>query len=170
MQLLQKQYDHLTTKSKDEILKALHKRIETQKADKSFFKWDLINYQSFKITGDRIEVERTPSILTPFKSIGTIYYDLIANDLGTKIRCTIEPVNKYALLLSSCMFSFFLLIFSAFTLVSLSNDIVKAMIIVAFAWTIVLGFSYLSLRLSRSGLEEYSRTILSDLGLKSSSR
>lgn len=170
MQLLQKRYDHLTNKSKDEIIKALLQRIEAQKADKSFFKWDLVNYQNIKIVGDRIEIERTPSILTPFKSIGTIYYDLIANGSGTKIKCTIEPFNKYALILSSCMFSFFLIIFSVFILVSLSDEILKAIIIVTIAWAVVFGFSYLSLRLSRSGLEVYSKNVLHDLGLKSSSR
>ena len=170
MQLLQKQYDHLTNKSKEEIIKELLHRIKAQKADNSFFKWDLVNYQSFKIVGDRIEVERTPSVLTPFKSIGTIYYDLISNDNGTKIKCTIEPFNKYALILGSCMFSFFLLLFSAFILVSLRNEIFKAIIIVVIAWTVVVGISYISLRFSRSGLEEYSRTILNDLGIKSSSR
>jgi len=169
MQFLQMQYDHLTNISKEEIFKELLHRIKAQKADKKFFKWDLVNYQSFKIVGDRIEVERTPSILTPFTSIGTIYYDLISNDNETKIKCTIVPFNKYALILGSCIFSFFLLLFSAFILVSLWNEIFKAIIIVVIAWAAVVGTSYISLRFSRIGLEGYSRTILNDLRIKSSS-
>ncbi|WP_207428796.1 hypothetical protein [Pedobacter sp. SYSU D00535] len=170
MQLLQKQHDHLTNKSKEEIITALLQKRKAQKADNSLFKWDLVDYGSFKIKGDRIEVERTPSVLNPFKSIGIIYYDLFEDENGTKIKCTIEPINKYTLLLGSCLFSFFLLLFSAFILISLRNEISKAIIIVVIAWTVVAGSSYISLRFSRNGLEEYSRTILNDLGIKSSSR
>jgi hypothetical protein len=84
MQLIQKQYDHFTNKSKNEIIKTLLHRIDAQKGAKSSFKWDIVNYQCFRVVGDRIKVQRSLSILTPFKSTGAIYYDLISTNNGTK--------------------------------------------------------------------------------------
>jgi hypothetical protein len=65
------------------------------------------------------------------------------------------------------MFTFFLFLFSVFTLISIWNEMSKALTMIAIAWVMVFGFSYISLRLSRNALEEYSKIILNDLEIRS---
>ena len=50
-----------------------------------------------------------------------------------------------------------------FVFVSLWSESLKAFSIVGLAWSIVFGFSYIAIRYCMEGLEEYSKTILSDL-------
>lgn len=163
MNLLQKEYFYKTSKPADEILKEIVKRKEAQKADKTLFSFPLVNYKSFTVKGKEVEIVRTLSVFDPFRGIGSIVFYFEPVDSVTEIRCRVTPYDKYALLLSSCLILFFLLIFTTIVLIAMRGEILKAALFIFSAWFIPFGGSYVFLKYSRYSLVEYAETVLEDL-------
>jgi hypothetical protein len=170
MTLLQKQYDLTTSKLKEDIFEELRSKIESHKDKRDFFGLELVNYKNFELKDDVVKIESWPITRTnPYEGVGTIIFKFQQSGNLTSISCTIEPYNKYATLLASCFFAFFLVVFTAFILITLNDHLAKAMTMIILAWTMVYGTIYLTLRYYRSVLEQYSKTVLNDLGIKVSS-
>ncbi|MES3016395.1 MAG: hypothetical protein V4721_01395 [Bacteroidota bacterium] len=167
MTFLQKQYTLETLKSKEEILLEAQRKIEGQKVSNSFFGLDLVNYKNFRIQDDSIEIESWPiKRVNPYEGIGTIKFEFYSAEKTTRINCTLTPYNKYATLLSSCFFAFFLLLFAGFTLLMLYDRLIYALVIIGLASMFVIGTIFLTLLYYRNVLEIYSKTVLKDLGVK----
>ena len=104
-------------------------------------------------------------MINPFRAIGTIWFDFYDLEGGTKIKCTIEPFSKFAILL---WFGFMAFILTAFTLLAflvVTENHLKVYSVFLLIWILCLGFPFLILLYYRNALEEYSRTILSDLDI-----
>ena len=170
MTLLQKQYDLTTSKLKEDIFAELRNKIDLQKDKRDFFGLELVNYKNFELNGDVVTIESWPVTRTnPYEGVGTIIFKFQQRGNLTYISCTIEPYNKYATLLASCFFTFFLIVFTAFILITLNDHLAKALTMTVLAWIFVYGTIYLTLWYYRSVLEQYSKTVLDDLGIKISS-
>jgi hypothetical protein len=164
MKFLEKQYEVETDKTRQSIFEEVLRKKEEQRKQNSFFSAIPINYKSFKICGDRIEIERNLSPFDPFRSTGTISFEFMSSE-PTKIRCSIIPYNKYLLAMMSCMFSIFLLVLTLIVFFVLRQHKLEASAFVVVLWCFVVVIPYLQLRLNRGGLEDYSKTILIDLGV-----
>jgi len=153
--------------SKEEIFAEIYNKIEAQKGKNNFFGLELVNYKNFKVKGDIVKIESWPfTRVNPYEGVGTITFKLQQKGNLTFINCTIEPYNKYAVLFGSCLSTFFLIIFTFLILITLNKHITKAVILIGFAWTLVYGTIYLTLRYYRSVLLQYSQTVIKDLGIK----
>lgn len=170
MLTLTKHYEISTDKSKEAILSDINRKVESQKGNNTLFSFDLVDYSSFKIQNDHIEIERQPSMFNPFRGIGTIYFHLDKSIKGTTtIKCILEPYSKFSLMATfGCLFCF-LVLMTAIILFSINGNYAQVFFFILFMWSISLGFPYLMTRVNRKALEEHSRTILNDLNIKISS-
>jgi len=84
-----KVFEVQTTKSVDEILTVISDKVDYQRANKNFLIPDEIKYRSFKIDGNKIEIERYTSLFSPFRGSGEIIFELNTQDYGTQIICTV---------------------------------------------------------------------------------
>jgi len=167
MNILQKQYDLETSRSKDDLFAEIRSKINDQKNKNIFFGLHLIKYKNFKVNEDTITIESWPfTRVNPYEGIGTIIFKFQQLEKETYIKCKIEVYNRFAALLGSCFFTFLLILFTVFTLYTLNEYWVRALVIILFAWALVIGISFLTLRYQRNTLEIYSKTILKDFGIK----
>ena len=165
---LSKYFEIQTEKSKTEIFADLAKKIEIQKRSKSIISAEPIDYKSFKISNNAIEIERWPHMLKPFRGLGTIYFNLEETNDGTIIKCKCVPFIYAGLLI--IIFALILLTFlTTLILFNVRNNYFQIALFIFFIWIIGLGSSLLGLLYHRSALNEYSKTILNDLDLRHSS-
>jgi hypothetical protein len=166
---LTKHYEISTNKSKEAILLDINRKVESQKRNNTLFSFYLVDYSSFKVQNDQVEIERQPSMFNPFRGIGTIYFNLEKSIKGTTIKCILEPYSKFSLIATfGCLFCFLMLL-TVILFFFINENYAQVFFFILFMWTISLSFPYLMARVNRSALEEYSRTVLSDLNIKISS-
>ena len=165
---LSKYFQIQTEKSKIEIFADLAKKIEIQKRNKGIFSDEPIDYKSFKISNNAIEIERWPHMLKPFRGLGTIYFNFEETNGGTIIKCKCEPFIYAGLLI--IIFALILLTFlTSLILFHARDNYFQIALFILFIWIIGLGSPLLGFLYHRNALKEYSKTILNDLDLRHSS-
>lgn len=153
-------YQVKTTKDKANILNEIFQKIDAQK-DKGIFSFGKVSYHNIQINDDTVEIKRTRNILSPFRGIGTIYFDFVSSKDGAIVKCRIEPLYKFRLKFASL----FLLLFTIGVLFVSTDSYLNIAIYILFIWTIGLGFQLMSFMYNRTTLTEYSMSILSDLNI-----
>jgi hypothetical protein len=156
-----KVFEVQTTKSVDEILTGISDKVDYQRANKNFLIQDEIKYRSFKIDGNKIEIERYTSLFSPFRGSGEITFELNTQDYGTQIICTVDPI-KLGIYVSIGMIVFVLL--AMIIPIWIIGNYWSILYILAFG-LIPIGLSYQWGIYNRNQLEDLSRQILNDLKL-----
>jgi hypothetical protein len=165
---LSKYFQIQTEKSKTEIFADLANKIEIQKRNNGITSADPVDYKSFKISNNAIEIERWPHMLKPFRGLGRIYFNFEETNDRTIIKCKCEPFIYAGLLI--IIFAFILLTFlTTLILFNARDNYFKIGLFILLIWIIGLGSPLLGFLYHRNALKEYSKIILSDLDLRHSS-
>ncbi len=158
-----KYYEIQTAKSKNEIFADIAKKFEHQKNNNSIFSSEPIDYKSFKIKGDNIEIERW--MVNPLQGLGTIRFNFNGNEDGTIIQCRSEPFIIFGLLILGFVL-FLLIVITTVIFWNPRENYFELTLFVLFAWLLGLGSPFLGFLYHTNALEAYSKAILSDLGIK----
>ncbi|RZL46134.1 MAG: hypothetical protein EOP00_15940 [Pedobacter sp.] len=160
-----KTYEVRTELTATDIFSELVRKSELQKTG-LFTTTNDVDYKSFKIINNKIEIDKWPSLFDPFNAYGKIVFEFRISGEETNIKCTVEPFTKYAMLCGGCLLIFVLLTFTFLVVYFARENVWKTFLFILFAWGIALIPPYWAFRLSRNGLEVYSMKILNDLGIK----
>jgi hypothetical protein len=151
-------------KSIYEIFEEIEFKIERQKKNKVLFITEPINYNNLLLYENRIEINRNSIFQNPLKGLGSITFDLVPDEIGTKIKCTIDPGYETTLM-GFASLSITPIIISFILLFITKPFHFGVLIFLAIVWLVVIGIGYLSFHFNRNNLENYSDTILYDLAI-----
>jgi hypothetical protein len=160
---IKEKYEVITDSSIDYILRSIEsKRKEQSLLD--FLETDSIDYEEIYLPNNRIEIIRSPGLLKAFRPLGKITIDMKQNeDSKTVLSCEILPYNGNFPLYLGLLIAGLLLWSLLVLLFGLNLD---ALLMILFAW---IGFGtagYISYRVTKWQLLEYSRRVIRTVASK----
>ncbi|WP_026474661.1 hypothetical protein [Alkaliflexus imshenetskii] len=159
-------YEHQIGTSTSEVFSKLE-LLKTQQKEKGFLgASDAVDYRKIKTSIDKFSLDQFPSLINPFRGIGTITFEFKASESNSKIIIDIETYIKYGLVFIFSIFLFLTLPLLIVEYFNSYNGILKIGILWIVCWSVLFGFIYLSYLWNHKQLVHISMRILEDLGVK----
>jgi hypothetical protein len=126
-----------------------------------FFVTDAIDFKAINISGERIEIIQSPSVLNAFNPNGRITIDLSKmEDNKTKLKCEVVPYNGNLPIL--IWFPIGALTFWSLLVLAFTRSFHGFTMILG-AWTVASAFVYLLFLYNKHGLINYSKKVIKEL-------
>jgi hypothetical protein len=160
---IKEKYEVITDSSIDHILSSIElKRKEQSLPD--FLEADSIDYEEIRLTNKRIEIIRSPGLLKAFRPPGKITIDMKSGEESkTILSCEILPYNGHFPLYLGLLMA---VLFSWSLLVLLFGLNLNAILIILSAGVGFGTAGYISYRITKWQLLDYSRRVIHTLTQK----
>jgi hypothetical protein len=154
-------YETEVSKRTEDILSLIQEKVKNYKWYSSLTEGH-IDFNEFKIIGDRIEILRTPKVYWPFRSYGKIKLNLIAteNKDSTKIKCEILPGDNLLPYFSIFSIIASILWTTLFLYMGWRLDWAIKIITSIIVFIIPTGIIYFNYRIAKSALTYYSKLVI----------
>ena len=154
-------YETEISKPTADILSLIQEKTRNYKWYSSLFEGH-IDFNEFKITGDRIEILRTPKIYWPFRSYGKIKLNLIRTENSdlTKIKCEILPGDNSTPYIIAFGVLAFVLWTALFLFIGRRIDWPTKVILSIIVFILPTAIIYFNYRIAKYALTDYSKAVV----------
>jgi hypothetical protein len=145
----------------EDILTLIHEKIKNYKRYASLTEAH-IDFNEFEITGDKIEILRTPKIYWPFRSHGKIKFNLIRTEKEdlTKIKCEILPGDNSIPYILTFEIIAFVLWTILFLYIGQRLDWTTKIVVSILVFGVPTAIIYFNYRIAKYALTDYSKAVI----------